>query len=529
MKSVASFFCIFFLAFSGIAQTINAGVNQVYKDVAPIFYNNCTSCHNQYSHGASLLNYSQVKSNVSTIQAYLNSGYMPPWHPDTNYTRFTNEHVITQAEKTAILNWIANGSPKGDTTLAPPIPVYSRYKLIGTPDLELKIPTFVSNASTNDSHVTFALPAGLTQDRMIRAFEIVAGNPSIVHHVVVSIDTTGAQTTDTSGACFPSPNNIVLGGYAPGANPCVYPGKMPLKMGLQLKAGSKIILNIHYPAGTAGQKDSTKIRIYFYPIGATGIRYARRFVIGNTSLTIPANTITTFTAQYPASGSTPNEMSIFSTFPHSHHLCKSILSYAYSTTDTIPLIRINKWDFDFQGYYTFKKLVKVPTSHKLYAKHIYDNTSQNPDNPNNPPINVSFGENSTNEMLSDSYEYLEYNERDELINIDSLLSTDSLLVTSVKQNMFFAKNIDNYAYPNPFEHTINIEYTLDKASKISVNIYNISGICVKTLYADYENEGTHEKVWDGKNNEGQKLNGGNYFYIIRVDGKPCIGKITLLP
>jgi len=522
LKASIAIFLSFFFTFSSIAQT-------TYQDVAPIFYSRCTSCHNQYSHGAALLNYSQVKANVSTIQAYLNSGYMPPWHPDTNYTRFTNEHTITQVEKTSILNWIASGAPKGDTTLAPPIPVYNRYQLNGTPSLELKMPTYISKASTTDSHVNFALPTGLTQDRVIRAFEVVAGNPAIVHHVIISIDTTGAQTTDTSGACFPSASNIILGGYAPGGNPCVYPGQMPLKIGTQIKAGSNIMLNMHYPAGTVGQTDSTKIRIYFYPIGTTGIRPVKRFGISTNSLTIPANKIITYTAQYPASGNIPFEMSVFSIFPHSHHLCKSILNYAGSTTDTIPLIRISNWDFDFQGYYTFRKLVHITASHKIYAKHVYDNTSQNLDNPNSPPANVYFGQNSANEMLSDNYEYIQYQEKDELINVDSLLSADSLLVTLVKQNMFFAKNVDNYAYPNPFEHTINIAYTLDKASKISINMYNTSGVCVKTLYTDYESEGAHEKVWDGKDNEGQKLYGGSYFYIIRVDGKPCIGKVTLLP
>ncbi|MFI5141348.1 MAG: hypothetical protein ACHQII_03230 [Bacteroidia bacterium] len=265
MKRIIFIFIIFISTFLSVAQP-------TYKDVAPIFHSRCTSCHNQYTHGASLLNYSQINAKISTIKAYLNSGYMPPWHPDTSYRRFVDEHTITQAEKTAILNWIALGAHKGDTTLAAPIPVYSRYQLHGTADLELKIPRFVSNANTTDSHVTFALPTGLTQNRIIRAFEIVAGNASIVHHVVASIDTSGTQVTDTSGACFPITNNVILGGYAPGANPCVYPNSPSFKIGTMVAAGSNIMLNIHYPAGSVGQVDSTRIRIYFYPASTLGVR-----------------------------------------------------------------------------------------------------------------------------------------------------------------------------------------------------------------------------------------------------------------
>lgn len=442
LKSTITVFFISFFTSISIAQI-------TFKSVAPIFYSRCTSCHNQYSHGAPLLTYSEVKSNVPSIKAYLNSGYMPSWKPDTSYSHFIHEHIITHAEKTAILNWIITGAVAGDTTLVPPVPVYTRYQLTGTPSLELKIPTFVSNASTTDSHVNFVLPTGLTQDNIIRAFEIVAGNPSIVHHVVVSIDTTGTQISNTSGSAFPPAGNIIMGGYAPGSSPCVYPGQAPLKIGKRLKGGSNIVFNIHYPAGTAGQVDSTKIRIYFYPRGTTGVRLVKNADIYSNSLNIPANTVASFTAQYPASGTVTNAMSVFSSFPHSHYICTQILNYACSTTDTIPLIKINNWDFNFQGYYTFKKLVKVPPSYKLFAKHVYDNTTQNPNNPNNPPINVYYGRNSSNEMLEDSYEYLEYQSGDELINVDSLLSHDTLFITSIKQNLFSAKITNSYVYPNP--------------------------------------------------------------------------------
>jgi len=508
--------------------TIKVSGQTVYKDVAPIFYSRCTSCHNQYSHGASLLGYTQVLANSSTIQAYLNSGYMPPWHPDTTYTRFVDEHTITQTEKTAILNWIANGAPSGDTTMAPPQPVYNRYQLNGVPNLDLQIPTFVSNASTADSHVTFALPTGLTQDQTIRAFEIVAGNPSIVHHVVVSIDTTGTHTSNTGGSCFPNQSEILIGGYAPGGVPIVFPGHVPLKMGVVLKAGSNIMLNIHYPAGTAGQSDSTKIRIYFYPTGTTGIRNVKLFKVKSNSLNLPADSITTCTAQCTVtgpSGSPP--LSFFSSFPHSHHLCKRILSYASTSSDTIPLIRINNWDFDFQQYYTYKKMVKITLGHIVHSKHVYDNTSQNTDNPNSPPINVYFGQSSSDEMLIDQFQYISYKAGDEFINVDSLLNTDSLLATSIKTTKLFSSDLNYTAFPNPFEQNITIKYTLDTPAKITVDIYNINGILVRSLLNEYEGVGTYETSWNGKNKEGQKLSSGNYFYIIRVDGKPCLGKITL--
>ena len=431
-----------------------------YSDVAPIFYSRCTSCHNQISHGASLLNYSQIKLHLSDIQAYLTSGYMPPWTPDTNYTRFIHERHVTNTEKNAILNWIASGAIKGDTTGIPPPPIYSRYQINTTPDLELTIPTFTSNASTTDSHVCFSLPTGLTQNRVIRAFEVVAGNAPIVHHIIINVDTTGTVISDLSGNCFTPPGDFSIGGYAPRAEPCVFPSTPGCKMGISLKAGSNIIMQIHYPTGTAGQVDSTKIRIYFYPVGTTNIRQIHaKTVLENNSLNIPANSVKTFTAIHHVTSS----MSIFSAFPHSHHLATSILNYAYSPHDTIPLIRINKWDFDFQGFYTFRKLVKVPAGYNLFASHVFNNTSNNIDNPNNPPLTVVSGTSSSDEMMHDAFQWLDYKEGDEFLNIDSLLANDPL-VTSINQNKT-ENNFNAYAFPNPFENEVNIGYELNNPVK----------------------------------------------------------------
>ena len=519
MKKLLFSLAIFFILNKSTAQI-------VYSDVASIFYAKCTSCHNQYSHGAPFLNYSETQPYASVIQNYLTTGYMPAWTPDTTYTRFLHEHTISATEKIAILNWIEGGALKGDTTLAPATPVYTRYQINTTPDLELTIPTFVSNASTNDSYVCFALPMGLTQDRIIRAYEIVAGNPSIVHHVVANIDTTGTVTSDLSGTCYTITGDFSIGGYALGAAPTVFPSTGQLRMGIRIKAGSNTILQIHYPAGTAGITDSTKIRFYFYPVGATGVRPVYVSTpLQNWSLNIPANTVKTFTAQYPSSGGLTYNMSVFATFPHSHKLATNIINYAYMATDTVPLIRINDWDFNQQGYYTFKHMAKVPTGYKLYSKHVYDNTTSNPNNPSSPPVNVVAGTNTTDEMLFDSFEFLVYQPGDELINVDSLLANDPL-TASIKKNVS-ASNLKSYAYPNPSENNFNIGFVLDKPSKISVDIYTVHGALVKTLQSN-EGVGTHEIIWDGKNNEGASLAGGVYFYVVRSAYGQSNGKLTLL-
>lgn len=501
--------------------TAQLSAQLTYKDVAPIFYKNCTSCHNEFGHGMPFMNYTQTSNYATSIEIALNENEMPPWSPDSSYTRFTHERYISKTEKDLILDWISGGATKGDTTKAPVPPVYTKYHINATPDLELTIPTFTSNASNDDSYVCFSLPTGLTQDRIVKAFEIVAGNPAIVHHVIVNVDTLGTTTDDLSGKCYQITGDFSLGGFAPGAPPTIFPSRAPLKMGIRIKKSSKIVLQVHYPAGSAGEKDNTKIRIYFYPLGTTGIRPVTVATpLQNWVLNIPANTVKTFTATFPITAT----LSAFATFPHSHKLATTIVNHAFKGTDTIPLIRIKQWDFNWQGYYTYRKLVKIPAGYKLFSSHVYDNTTNNPNNPNSPPVDVKAGTSTGDEMLFDSYQYLIYQPGDENINIDSLIALDPILTIAEQKDAPFK----TYAYPNPFQNKVQIGYVLDKSSRVTIEIYSLYGGLVKRIETGLETAGQHEITWDAKSTNDIGLANGTYIYVIKTDAQQSYGKLNLL-
>ena len=85
--------------------------------------------------------------------------------------------------------------------------------------------------------------------------------------------------------------------------------------------------------------------------------------------------------------------------------------------DTIPLISIPSWDFNWQGFFTFPTLTKIPSGYTLHGIASYDNTSANPFNPNDPPQNVTFGEGTTDEMFFVFFDYVLYQGGDELISL----------------------------------------------------------------------------------------------------------------
>lgn len=511
--------CLFFIQF--FSNSTNA--QTMYKDVAPIFIANCTGCHHAGGLTFPLTNYAAVSSLGAPIKYAVENKNMPPWPADPSYRNYHKERVLSVADKTLLVDWINNGMLAGDTTLAPAIPNYSGYELIGTPDLVLTIPTYTSTATSSDHYYCINVPTGLLQDRYIKAFEFVPGNAALIHHAVITIDTTGTATNDMSGGCYNFQGQVNIGDFAPGMGPTVLPGVSGAKFGFKLKANSTISFQIHVPLGTAGQKDSSQIRLYFYPINETGIRDMYfQTVLQNWNFSIPANSVKTVTQKYPTSASgLPIDISLYGAFPHSHTTCTSILNYAYKTTDTIPLIRINKWDFHWQGQYTFKKMLKIPTGYRLFSSHVFDNTTNNPNTPNHN-VAVLPGTSTNDEMLFDSYLYTYYQAGDENINIDSILSFDPLLTPASISTI--NKEIGNVnVYPNPTDAFTTFEYSLQSEQIVSIKIYNYLGQEVTTIFSQKENKGKHSHQWTIPNT----LAKGQYYYKLQAGTSAQTGKLLL--
>lgn len=493
------------------------------QNIAPIFYSKCTKCH--HTGGIApfpLITYADAQPWAPLIQADVQSGKMPPWPPDTTYNRFVHERILSQQEISDIVTWVNNGTPQGNPSLAPTPPVYNNGSFLGTPDLQLTIPVYTSVASANDKYQCFSLPTNFPQDRLIKAIEIVPGNKQIVHHVVVfsdTINTVSVPTVDTS--CNLSSAKIIST-YVPGAMPMIFPNGSSIKMGMRLSAGSTIRLQIHYPKGTAGMQDSTSIRFFFYPLNTSGIRevYAD-FSIADWSLAIPPDSVQTYYTQYPASGGLPADVSVLGVFPHMHLVGTQIESWGVSpVSGTIPFVRINKWDFHWQDFYMFNKIIKMDYGSTFYAKAVYDNTVNNPNNPNSPPQWVYAGEATTDEMFIVAFQYLLYQPGDENISLDSLLNPP-VAVYEIPVSTFMC-----YAFPNPTSQQITFQYYLDYPSDVKLDVYDNLGKKIKSIY-EKQVGGTRQLTWNGKDNNDNTLSNGVYFYKIETKGKTSSGKIIL--
>lgn len=167
--------------------------------------------------------------------------------------------------------------------------------------------------------------------------------------------------------------------------------------------------------------DSTSVRIKY--ASATPRELAVLPVINHvTTLTngplfIPANTVKTMYAEFQV----PSDVTVTSVMPHMHLIGTSIKAYALTPTqDTIHLIDIPQWDFHWQGFYQFPKPLRIPANSVVHAEAVYDNTSNNPYNPNNPPQNVSAGEGTEDEMMLIYFNVSNYFPGDTNIIVDTV-------------------------------------------------------------------------------------------------------------
>jgi hypothetical protein len=460
------------------------------NDVLPIFYNKCLSCHNTNGVGANYLKletYTDAYNNRYSIGGYTMIGKMPPWPPDTTYSQLKGEshRTLTSIEIQTIQDWINQGGQSGDTTQQAPLPVFpTSGTLSGTPDLIIQIPPYTvdtNGLNGDDMYRCFVIPGGLINPKFIKGIDIVPKNHQIVHHVLMYYDTTGqAAVLDQND---PDPgytssggvgvNDIeLLGAWTPGT----VSQFLPNGMGIRQAANGDFILQIHYPSWAHGLSDTTFVKIYYTPNNFVRRVYLaaplEHFAsITNGPLVIPPNSTATFYEQYQAP---VIDLSLLWVAPHMHLVGTKIKSWAVTPQNqTIPFINIENWDFRWQGFYSFQKLIKLPANSMLYAEALYDNTTNNPNAPN-PNNWVLPGEATDEEMMMVFFAFLAYFPGDENIILDStlLLSQNNIVYD------------DGYAvklYPNPAKDKVNVE--ISGIDNFNGNTYiDITDLLGKTVY-----------------------------------------------
>ena len=395
------------------------------QDIAPILYANCTKCHNPNGAGHfSLLTYSEAYAYGFLMASYTSDGTMPPWPPNENYKHFVHERTLPQTDIDKISDWVNGGRLQGDVTQAPAQPTYSTGSTLGTVDLSVIMPTYTVTTNS-DIYRNFPIATNVPAGSYITAMEVVPGNHHAVHHVLVFQDSTNVPAQLDANQPGPGYSNTttgsvssrLIGAWVPGASPYY----TPVGTGFRMAANTNIVVQVHYPAGSQGEMDSTRINFKVTTIPQRDIttwplvnNYQN---MTNGPINIPANTTKTYYEQYNVN----TNYTFLSASPHMHLVGTSIKSWANKTTapfDTIRFVDIPNWDFYWQDNYIFPNAVKIPSGYKIQAVATYDNTTNNIYNPSTPPQTVVAGEATTDEMMMVFFAYMPYISGDENLIID---------------------------------------------------------------------------------------------------------------
>jgi hypothetical protein len=356
------------------------------------------------------------------------------------------------------------------------------------------------------------MKSNLAADKFITSLECLPGNGSIVHHVLIFQDQ--ANTCYDLDAKDPGPgytnfggvgsnSATLIGAWVPGSQPTIF----PKGMGMRLKANSNIILQVHYAPGSDGQSDSTQLRLKLSdgPMREVLIAPILNHVtsLTNGPLFIPANTTKTFNSQFTI----PADVTVIAVAPHMHVIGKKIKAFGVTPTgDTIKLIKIDDWDFHWQGSYMFKKAIKAPRNSKLYGEAFYDNTLNNIHNPSSPPKDVSLGEATTDEMMLIYFTFLLYQAGDENLDLEQ-----AVLATDVDD--YPLSKMDFSCYPNPAKDNINVRFNLEKEDNFTIQVFDYQGVLIKNIATNqYFNQGQTEKLIQVGD-----LKPGVYFVTMRSD------------
>lgn len=419
------------------------------EHVAPVLYANCAICHRPGgSAHFSLVTYQQAKAYSASLAYVVRERIMPPWPADPHYTEFVGQRVMSEHDIRILEKWVEDGVQEGPQDKLPSLPDYPRGSLIGTPDMRIAVAPYALPANSNDKFLLVKVPYELPRDTYAALIEFWAGNNNIVHHVngdmvkyefdkktdvfagerIIDMveDSTIKQAFEKLGLPNDDGTYPVLQKSAVNYLPGVFGQKYPAGIGGYLlpRKGAFLLNDLHYGFTKNAVTDSSYINIFFAKTPTD--RPVQEFQLGTLGiapvepdLVIQPNTTKKVISRYTI----PIDISVLTVNPHMHLLGKTFKAYALKPDgDTIRLISIPRWDFNWQYFYTFKKMVKIPKGSTIVAEGLYDNTRQNMNNPFSPPQLVKDQNGSmraTDEMFQFIVTYLPYKAGDEDISLET--------------------------------------------------------------------------------------------------------------
>jgi hypothetical protein len=417
-----------------------------YGSIQSIINKKCVSCHKANGYAPfDLSNYDDVKQRASFIKYVVQNRIMPPWKANNNYRDFADDKSLNDDEIALIVKWVDRGCMKGRGDINS-VPIASLSD-VNKPDLVLTmLDTFSVPGNNKNTYICYKIPFEINHDTFVKAVEFFPGNKSVVHHASYQILEVADDVDVFKGPYYfmydadtlnrvndkydykylhlignhgELPVELYHNGWLPGSSLQKYPSDIGFRLP---KKGVLLIRNFHYSPTPIIQKDLSGFNIYYSStspsrkIGFAAFKPKNPKPDGKWVIEAgDSNFKSVINIRFH------NDVSLLNINPHMHRLGRYFKAYAITPNqDTIKLVEILNWDFNWQEFYRFRHMLKIPAGSILHAEAIYDNSANNPENPNNPPKDILFewGMNDDSEMMRLVLLYLPYKKGDENISLE---------------------------------------------------------------------------------------------------------------
>lgn len=372
----------------GRVQKIKPHGNVTYANqIARIFNKHCLECHRAGEVAPFTLDsYEATIGWEDTILEVIADNRMPPWFANPDHGKFRNDARLSPEEKKMIRTWIDNGMPEGDPSQMPKPPEFVTGWRMPEPDQVIKVrdTPFDIPAEGIVDYQYFTVDPGWDEDKYVVAAEARPDNVAVVHHIIAYIIPPGSDGRRGK-------DRRMLVGYAPGSMPNI----RDEGTAMLVKAGSKIVFEMHYTPNGKKQTDLSHIGVKF-----TDKSNVRRLIhgaaIANSKFKIPPHAANHLVEK---DLTTTQDYLLLSMTPHMHLRGKSFRYEAfYPDGEHEVLLDVPRYDFNWQLSYELSEPKLIPRGTVLKCVANFDNSENNPVNPA-PHKTVTWGDQSFEEMM----------------------------------------------------------------------------------------------------------------------------------
>ncbi len=396
---------------SAVSATLMAAPAVTFhKDVMPVLQRNCQGCHRPGETAPmTFLNYKETRPWAKAIKQAVQTKKMPPWFADSG-VKFHNDRSLAKADLDVLVAWADTGAAEGNPKDAPAPVTFAEGWSMGKPDQVFEMPdAFNVPAEGTVAYQYVVLPTGFTEDKWVTAVEARPSNRAVNHHIIAFIREPGSNWLAGAkpGVIF-TPDQLprvegqrrgggggglfqaeYLVGYAPGTMPERYlPGQAKL-----IKAGSDLVLQLHYTATGKAGADRSKIGVKF----ATEKPKERVMTLAAAEgrFTIPAGADN---HRVDAALTLQGDAKLIGLAPHMHVRGKAFEMRLAQPDGTKTELLHMRWDFNWQLFYELDQPLQLTKGSKIEASAWFDNSANNKFNPD-PTKDVKWGDQSWEEMM----------------------------------------------------------------------------------------------------------------------------------